>query len=99
RAAAPDSRTRRPVRVPPLPPRVLEARHLPWHGDGRVVSYHAEHPTAAGGEDGALLAPHIRDRPVEDRPLARAHRPSRHVPRTRTGQLPSSASAAGQGPG
>ena len=67
----------------PVPPRVLEAHHLSWHGGLRVVSYHAEHETAAGGEDGALLAPGVRHRSVEDRQLARAHQPSRHVPRAR----------------
>ena len=32
-----------------------------------LVSYHADHETAAGGEDGALLAPGVRHRSVEDR--------------------------------
>ena len=41
------------------------------HGGRRVVSYHDHHPTAAGREDGAVLAPGVRHWSVEDRQLAR----------------------------
>ena len=51
----------------PVPPRLLEAHYLSWHGGLSMVSYHADHKTAAGGEDGALLAPDVRHRSVEDR--------------------------------
>ena len=51
-------------------------------GMGRAAWFHTMLNTQRPLEEKMVLflAPAIRYRPVENRPLARAHRPSRHVP-------------------